>query len=397
LLGRTGAPRAAAELVGLVGAKDASLRLAAIDALGALGAGRATASSPVDDALVPLLSDVDPAVRLHASVALASSGGAKARQALVAKLDGGEELDRFALFEALGGVLARLPDDRAAARVFAELGVAAGPERDAVLEAAGRARVAGAVPALAAAAKSADADDRRAVAAVLAAQSSPAAVQLLRTLLADPEAQVRAAAAFALGTAGDASTAAILLPLVAQSDADLATNAAGALARLTIRAPTVASSLCPLLGDARPTVRANLLAGLANGHERCRGGDVERKLLADDPVDLVRANAARALPYAAAGAGDDRIALDKCAATDRSAEVARLCRPHPATPAPRRTQPVTVFVVGEGAASTPIPRAPFLLQYADGVLRAGVADRRGAAFDPAAPAGEVTLRRPPAP
>ncbi|MEO7095404.1 MAG: HEAT repeat domain-containing protein, partial [Polyangiales bacterium] len=37
LLGRTGAPRAATELAGLVASKDAALRLAAIDALGALG------------------------------------------------------------------------------------------------------------------------------------------------------------------------------------------------------------------------------------------------------------------------------------------------------------------------------------------------------------------------
>ncbi|MBX3205173.1 MAG: HEAT repeat domain-containing protein, partial [Labilithrix sp.] len=112
LLGRTGAPRAATELIGLVASKDEGLRLAAIDALGALGAAEAgsTIGGAVDDVLVPLLADPDPAVRLRAAVALGASGGPKARRELLAKLDGGEELDRFALFEALGGVLARHPD-----------------------------------------------------------------------------------------------------------------------------------------------------------------------------------------------------------------------------------------------------------------------------------------------
>jgi hypothetical protein len=53
-----------------------------------------------------------------------------------------------------------------------------------------------------------------------------------------------------------------------------------------------------------------------------------------------------------------------------------------------------VFIVGETGAAAK-PRAPFLLEYEGGLLRAGVADRRGATFEAAAPAGEITLRRPP--
>jgi hypothetical protein len=55
---------------------------------------------------------------------------------------------------------------------------------------------------------------------------------------------------------------------------------------------------------------------------------------------------------------------------------------------------VTVFVMGEGTTGAK-PRGAFLLQYEDGVLRVGVADRRGATFDPVAPAGDVVLRRMP--
>lgn len=411
LLGRTGAPRAANELVGLVNAKDESLRLAAIDALGALGAAAGTQAPgnvSSDDALVPLLADVDPAVRLHAAVALASSGGVKARSALLQKLDGGEELDRFALFGALGGVLERHPDDNAARRVFGELGVAAGPERDAVIEAAGRARSPSVVPSLGSAAKSADIDDRRSVASVLAAHAGdPQAIATLRGLSsADGDPSVRAEATFSLGSVGDASLVPVLAGLVKNGDVDVATNAAGAIARIGRRFPTATDLtpvVCPMLGDGRPTVRANALIALANTGKRCADGRAERKLLVDDASDLVRSSAARAITTtASASAADDRIALDRCSASDRSAEVARLCRPRVVTATsapsqgPKRTRAVTVFIVGESAASTARPRAPFLLEYADGVLRAGLADRRGATFDPAAPAGEVVLRRAPA-
>jgi cellulose synthase operon protein C len=399
LLGRTGAPRAAVELVGLVSAKDEALRLAAIDALGALGAAAAAsptpnAPSPGDDALVPLLADVDPAVRLHTSVALAASGGAKAKRALLQKLDGGEELDRFALLGAIGGVLERQPDDASARRVFRELAVAAGPERDAVIEAAGRARLPSVVEALATAAKSPDIDDRRSTATILGAHTGSArALSVLRGLTTDSDSSVRLEAAFALGGTGDPGAVPILLQLAKGGDADLATNAAAALARIGKRGPT-GDALCAMLADGRPAVRANALAGIALQGRRC-DAKRERKLLLEDPSDLVRANAARAIT--AAPVPEDRVALDRCVASDRSAEVARLCRPRAATTAPRRPQAVTVFVVGEGATSTARPRAPFLLQYEDGVLRAGVADRRGATFDPAAPAGEVTLRRSPTP
>lgn len=401
LLGRTGAPRAASELAGLVASKDQTLRLAAIDALGALGVN----SAATDDALVSLLADTDPAVRLHAAVALAASGGPKARGVLIGKLDGGEELDRFALLAALGGILERHPEDGAAQRLAGELAVAAGPERDAVIEAAFRARIPTAVNGLAVVAKSADVDDRRAAAGMLAAhRGSQAAFATARALLADSDGTVRAQAAFAIGALGDASTIALLTPLArpGANDVDVAGNAVAGIARIAFAtgkasAAAISAAVCPLLSDARATVRANALAALAGASARCSDGRAERKLLADDAVDLVRANAARVVAAAPnASSPDDRVALERCAATDRSAEVAKQCRPRPVAraAATKKLQAVTVFVVGENG-GTAKPRAPFLLEYEGGILRAGVADRRGATFDPAAPAGEVVLRRSP--
>ncbi|MBX3223643.1 MAG: HEAT repeat domain-containing protein, partial [Labilithrix sp.] len=267
LLGRTGAPRAATELIGLVASKDEGLRLAAIDALGALGAAEAgsTIGGAVDDVLVPLLADPDPAVRLRAAVALGASGGPKARRELLAKLDGGEELDRFALFEALGGVLARHPDDAAARRVFGELGIAAGPERDAVIGAAGRARAPSVPGALATAARSADVDDRRSVASVLAAQAgSPQALALARALTTDSDASVRAEATFALGSLGDTSLLPVLVGLARGGDADVATNAAGAIARIARRTTTPAGA------PATPTGAPATPAGASDTPNSCR-------------------------------------------------------------------------------------------------------------------------------
>jgi hypothetical protein len=149
-----------------------------------------------------------------------------------------------------------------------------------------------------------------------------------------------------------------------------------------------------MLTDGRGAVRANALVALSFVQARCGDGRTERRLLADDPSELVRGAAARAI--ASAPAPEDRAALDRCVSNDRSAEVARLCRPAPAfaVVAPRASRAVTVFVVGESGAAAK-PRAPFLVEYEGGILRAGVADRRGATFEALAPAGEVTLRRAP--
>jgi hypothetical protein len=151
-----------------------------------------------------------------------------------------------------------------------------------------------------------------------------------------------------------------------------------------------------MLADGRAGVRANALAALAGIGRRCGDGRVERKLVLEDPSELVRGGAARAL--VASPLPEDGAALDRCASGDRSAEVARLCRPRVVSiSVPRRTHAVTVFAIGESGPERPRPRAPFLIQYDDGVLRAGVSDRRGATFDPVAPAGEIVLRRAPSP
>jgi HEAT repeat protein len=394
LLGRTGAPRAAPVLVALAKATDPALKLAAIDALGSLG------PTGADGTLLHALGAKDPETRLRAATALASAGGPEARDAIAKSLAEDDEADRPALLMALGGILARLPAEPVVAELDAQLQLAAGPERDALLEALGRAGIASAVRSLArvVAARESDPRDRSAVAALLAAGARDAAsIVLLRALANDGDGGVVAQAAWSLGSAGDRSDIARLETLARGPNGDAATNAAAALGRIAARAQdaeAAARSLCPLLIDPRGAVRANALAGLALAGARCPGaspGESERTLLRDDPREEVRAAAAAAV--AASPAADDRAALERCAATDASARVAARCRtPAPPPPASSATEPVLVFVVPD-TARAPRPGATYALEMADGLIHAGVADRRGAVFDPRAPAGLVRLLR----
>ena len=398
LLGRTGAPRAGPVLVALAKATDPALKLAAIDALGWLG------PTGADGPLLEALGAKDPELRLRAATALASAGGPQARDAIAKSLTDDDEADRPALLLALGGILARLPSEPAVAELDTQLQLAVGPERDALLEALGQANLASAVRSLArvAATRESDPRDRSAVAALLAARAGDAtSTALLRALASDGDGGVVAQAAWSLGSAGDASDMARLEALARGPNADAATNAAAALGRIAARArdaQAAARSLCPLMTDARALVRANALASLALAGARCphgSPGEGERALLRDDPREEVRVAAAAAV--AAHPAPEDLAALERCAATDASAQVAARCRtpappPPPTRPAAPPTEPVLVYIVPD-TARAPRPGATYALETADGLIHAGVADRRGAVFDPRAPSGLVHLLR----
>ncbi len=383
LLGRTGAPRAGAVLAGLLNARDPSLRLAAIDALGTLGPAGA------DDALLAKLKDADPAVRLHAAVALGDAGGVRARESLLGALGGADELDRAAVLTALGGIVARLPTDAAVDRLADALELSAGPDRDALLVAIGRARLPSATRHLAAAANGTDPDDQTTAAALLAGQAGTR--DTLAALLRAREPAVRAQAAWALGAVGDVSVVPALEALTKDSESDVAIDAAAALGKIVARAKSAdlaRRALCPRLRDPRAYVRANALTGLALASARC-GDGAELRALGGDASDVVRRSAAEVLLHAPTPV--ERAALDRCAASDRSGSVAATCRRTAPSAAPSRTQAVTIYVVAEG--STPRPHAAFVLELADHFLRAGTADRRGAVFEPLAPEGDVSLRR----
>jgi HEAT repeat protein len=357
LLGRTGAPRAAPLLAPLVHVGDAEVRLAAIDALGALGPAQA------DDALIEVLRSPDAKMRLHAANALADSGGSRALAALLSDLAGDTEVDRATLLTALGGILARTPSAEAVEKLGAILVLSVGAERDALIEAIGRAPIESAVRELERAARSGEPFDRRAAASMVAAHRGDAlALETARSLLDDPDATVRGQAAWSLGTLGDVSDLARLEPLATGSELEAAVDAVAAIGRIAVRDHATSGAgqwLCPILAHGSPFARANALAGLSNAGARCPGG-IDRRQLAGDLDDEVRDAAARAL------------------ATEAS------------SPAPAETGPLLVYVVPEGS-NEPRPDAFYGAIWTDGMVRLGRTDRRGAFFDPAAPAGVARL------
>ncbi|MGK3991359.1 HEAT repeat domain-containing protein [Sorangium sp. So ce136] len=410
LLGRTGSPRAQAVLLPLAKARSAPLRLAVIEALGAArAAGKLGAA--VDAALLEALDDESADVRLRAAISLSRVAGPGSARALLQRLTVAAEQDRGALGIALSGALSRAGDGTGATAANAAkdpsdpdlvrdvaAAVASAPDaaRDALLEGLGRMPGQAAGAALARMAATAPIDDRRKIAEALAGH--PEAAAALRKLAGDPDPGVRASAIWSLGAVGAADALPLLPPLLRDPDAAVAGNAAGAIGRIAGRAglPARASAaLCGALSDARPYVRANALAGLTVARARCDGA-APRDLLARDPAEAVRLAAADHL--AQGGAEPDRRALARCASEDRNATVAARCA-SPAAP-PSGAEDVVVFVVpfdagrGDSARDAPVPRAPFALVRADGLMRLGVADRRGELFERGAPRGPLRLAVP---
>jgi HEAT repeat protein len=322
-------------------------------------------------------------------------GGATAAPRLLERLTVAAEQDRGALGIALSGALARSTDPALAARVRDAVASAPDAARDALIEGLGRMHVPEAGTALAALAEG-PIDDRRKVAEALAGH--PEAAASLVKLAADPDPGVRAAAVWSLGTAGTAAHASVVEPLIKDPDAAVAGNAAAALGRLAARekAPDrAAAALCPALSQERPYVRANAVTALSLAGAHCDPGTV-RDLLARDPSEAVRLAAADALGRALARDGDkdkdaDRRALARCAGEERDGTVATRCASP--LPAPEGSDDVAVYVVPDGR-SAPLSRAPFALVRADGLLRLGLADRRGEIFEADAPRGTIRLAVP---
>jgi HEAT repeat protein len=242
--------------------------------------------------------------------------------------------------------------------------------------------------------------DRRKVAESLGGHADAAA--LLAKLAQDPDPAVRAAATWSLGEVGGAGDAPQLAAAFADPDATVASNAVAALGRLSARVSDPAARdklvhvpVCSALRDARPYVRANALATLRLDGARCAGAS---ELLTSDPSDTVRAAAADYLRTI--GSTDPAIVkqLARCATDDPDASVAERCdlrRTSPAAVPPGRTftHDLVVFVLPDGR-DLPVSGAPFTLVLPDGMLRTGIADRRGAIFERGIPEGAVELGVP---
>jgi HEAT repeat protein len=379
-------------LVGLTAAKDEKLRLVAIDALGTLAAPTA------GPALAKLLDDPLATVRLRAAIALGRAGGADVVPTVVAKLTSASA-DRLAVVLALGGLFERHPDPVSLGKAK-DAAQSLGNERDLLLVAIGRGKGASLLVVLA---NGADEGARRAIAVGLGAHADPAGLEKLRALAADEGASVRAQAAWSLGAVGAASDLGLVTKLSADPSPTVAANAIAAIGRITLRTTGAApATLCTALDSSRPYVRANALAALAPLVLAGRGGgcgdDKPRKLLAEDPNDVVRAAAARLLAAhvaksAAEVSGRARAGLERCTISDPSGAVASVCREGllGGAPAKSGTLALAVFVTPDDGGA-PEARSPYAIERPDGFLHLGTADARGAVVEMNLGRGAVRLR-----
>ncbi len=393
LLGRTGSPRALPILLELKKSKPSSLRVAVIRALGSLG----SAEKAVDDVLLDALEETSEGVRTAAAEALADVGRDAAAAKLIHRLGVSAEQDRAAIGIGLSGALGRSTDPKLVAKVKRALASASGASRDALIEGLGRMKIDAARELLGELALSTHVDDRRKVAEALAGHSK--AEPVLLKLLGDPDAGVRANAAWSLGQVGVGPSLSKLAALVSDLDVAVAGNAGVALARAATRAKrpeTARKALCGALTDYRSYVRASALTGLRELGVSCPSQEPVRHVVRRDPSWRARLAAARLLSSVKVTGKDaelNRRALTRCAAEDRDAAVAKACGASPSASPPRERHEVLVYVVPDGK-TTPTPGAPFALVLADGSLRLGIADRRGALFERAAPAGVLELAVP---
>jgi hypothetical protein len=216
-------------------------------------------------------------------------------------------------------------------------------------------------------------------------------------MLGDADPSVRANAAWSLGAVGKRETLAPLLKHLVDPDVAVAGNAAGALGRIAVRESAgaeIRTALCSALTDGRPYVRANALTSLGLAGQRCDAGLVEG-LLQRDRAEAVRFAAANHLWNIVAGTNpipdNIRRAFAHCASEDRSAHVALQCTRPPEKQT--GTDDVLIFVAPAGA-DEPQSRAPYALVRGDGLIRMGMADRRGGLFEFGAPQGTIRLAVP---
>ncbi|MDC3954188.1 HEAT repeat domain-containing protein [Polyangium jinanense] len=390
LLGRTGSPRAHDVLLPLATTKSRAFRLAVLEALGAY----APAPPKVEAVLLDAIADDAADVRLAAAASIARAGGPSAAAKLLERLQVAAEQDRGAIGLALAGALSRATDPALAERVGAALPSSPDVARDALLEGLGRMRGEASGKVLRKFVAS-GIDDRRKVAEALAGH--PEAATVLVPLLGDADPGVRANAAWSLGAVGKKDAVATLTRAVTDPDVAVAGNAAGALGRVAARegaAADVQASLCRAATDPRPYVRANAVVALGLAGASCEPGLV-MGLLQRDRSEAVRLAAAEAIwrdvSRAQTGKDLERRALARCAGEDRNATVANRCARLPVR-APG-TDDVLVFVAPDGK-DEPLARAPYALVREDGLLRMGIADRRGAFFEFVVPKGTIRLAVP---
>jgi HEAT repeat protein len=347
--------------------------------LQALGMVRAQGAERV---VLDALDGAEPAERRAAALALYRTGSKAAVPWLLRKLDASSGEDVEWVLLALRGTVSRSSDPDIGAELERRLGAATGPRREALLEVLVVSR--GAASALERVARRAGARSRAKVAELVAAlpDARPLALELARD-----QGAVRENALWSLGFIGSASDLELLADAIRDPEPRAAANAAVSFGRLA-RKDSDPTPLCQALERGAAAVRTSALTALRLSGLGCEGR--ERALLLD-PSRFVRLAAAELLAHQRSDAAVAGL-LARCADEDRDARVAKACRSEPAK-ASSSGPAVTTFVWSAGG-TEPMPGLPYALRFADGSVRHGLADRRGAVHESKPAKGELSLEVP---
>lgn len=385
LLGRTGSARAAPSLLSAAASSDEYLRVVALTALGEIGPAGA------DDALLAGLDAPAFPTRYTAALALRRVGRRAAIDPLLERLGSAVAADRELLAVALAGPIGDEPSDDQIQRLVRRLESSPGPVVDALIEALAHVPGAKGARALERLVPVLGKRGRSKVAEAFAAHGGSGAA--LQALLADPDPGVRANAVWSLGAVGSTAVLGKLVALRTDPDLAVAANAVAAAARIAARNDAdIAAALCAALDDDRGLVLANTLSGLRWLGIQCPEPEAAAWWLEHHSSEEVRLAAARLLRdrWTTVAPG----ALSHCAAKDVSGRVALECAsPSIEVAMNDRVSDVGVLVVNTGE-TEPAPLSPFALVRADGFIRSGSADRRGAVWEASAPRGPLRLTLP---
>jgi HEAT repeat protein len=401
LVGLTHAARALPALAAALPAANAHEQLAIVEAIGQLG------SETGRGVLWPLLDSTDPALRLAAARALATSANPALVRELLAAIRGSDR-DRQTLVLALGDSLAKLSRDSELApelrsEVLSVLAPLSAVNDDAlavrVLDTLRNLHDHRSMETIARLLRAPSARRRSAAVFALADFPHEDTRVLLRFVLQHDGPRVAAAAALALGEVGDQRDAAALMRTAQRTLWPLPAAAAFGLVRLAQRGVTKRHSmqrlLCALAGSRDSYVRANVAAGLAFlAAPACDEASQPLAWLGAGHSAAVRVAAAHWARSLASSEGtvDPPIqrALRQCA-DDPDPSLASACRPSsmPATDHGR-------LDVEAYASDAQILLREHLvaLRLPDGSVFVGYTDSNGHLTLPAAVRGEVILEDP---
>lgn len=407
LMGQTGNPRAPSVLAPWLRSNDRQIRTAVATSLARVGI------QGIEQLAVQALSDPSPEVRIAIADALGRHGTRTALDALLTFWNAQHPIDRANAARAIGMLAARFHDPRGGRLLANALTQAAPALAAALLDALSYLAQAGDILAL-----------RALFTAVEHPSVAPTAVEAMVNAIAGAPTDVRtvliahlmdltrrsdALAVRAMAVWGLSRGSSDVLPTLVSAMDDphpaVVTNAAGALARLfsTGIAPTAATrdALCRALDIRRhPMVRTNVLLALARGRLVCNP-DRQRRLLLDGRSPWVRQAAAESLTAVITIDPSQQAwiqtALARCAATDRTPEVASACRRLAGASSPSERSVVSdtidAVVMGEDE-ETVLSFAPVALILDDGLVRMGWTGPEGWIHERPAPHGRFTVLDP---